>query len=265
MKKHLLFIFASFFTISLFAQPVITQNPQDLTVCIGECEDVQITAVGNSLTYQWQSMDSMGWVNLGAAGNVNYTFCADTIIDSLVVRCIVEDDMGMMDTSGAATLRSDACLPPIADFEFEFWGDSVCFENTSQNATSVLWNFGNGGQSTEFSPCYDYMAYEAFKARLYVYNDYGSDMIEKDIDLTSVNEIEASFDVFPNPTNGVLNISSYSLVQSIQVVGLQGDIVFNLELNKANITLDLSELDKGVYIIQIVENDKAFHQKIVIQ
>lgn len=265
MKKHILFLLASFFTVNVFAQPVITQNPQDLTVCIGMCEDVEVTAVGNSLSYQWQMLDSTSWANLVAGTSANYTYCADTLIDSMIVRCVVEDDMGLTDTSSVAILRSDSCLPPIADFEFEFWGDSVCFENTSQHAESVLWNFGNGDQSTEFSPCYDYMAYEAFKVRLYVYNDFDVDVIEKDIDLTSINEIDANFDLFPNPTNGVLNVSSSSLLQSIQVFGLQGNIILDLEPNKTSLSFDLSYFERGVYIVKVVENDRAFHQKIILQ
>jgi hypothetical protein len=265
MKKNLLILFTIFFTAGLFAQPVITQNPQSMTLCFSICEPIQVTAVGNALTYHWQRMDSSGWVNLSSSADSSYLFCADTTVDTTMVRCVVEDDMGLMDTSSIAMIRTDSCLAPVADFEFLFWGDSVCFENKSKNATTVLWNFGNGGQSTEFSPCYDYMAYEAFKARLYVYNDYGVDVIEKDIDLTSIEELVMKLDIYPNPTSGQIFISSDEIIIGIQVFGLEGNMVGDFTMRQLSSEVDLSSLAKGIYLLQLQTEKTTIIKKIILQ
>ena len=265
MKKSLLFLFAIICSISLFAQPVITQNPQSNVVCIGACEDFTITAVGNSLTYHWQQLDLTGWNTVVSSSISSYTYCADSLLDSVLVRCVVEDNMGFTDTSNIAYLSTDSCLAPVANFEFQIFGDSVCFENTSLRAETVLWNFGNGGQPTDFSPCYDYMDFQIFTAKLYVFNDYGSDEIEKEIDLLGLEELSTRFELYPNPTSGQLYISSKSLIESIQVIGIQGNIVMDLNPNKAAVTMDLSSLNKGVYLVQMTVNGRLSHQKIILQ
>jgi len=69
----------------------------------------------------------------------------------------------------------------IADFDYENILNNdqsngmVAFENNSLNATSFLWNFGDGQSSTEFNPTHLYNGYNFYTATLYANNSFGCD------------------------------------------------------------------------------------------
>ncbi|OWY23812.1 PKD domain-containing protein [Sphingobacteriales bacterium UPWRP_1] len=60
---------------------------------------------------------------------------------------------------------------PQAYFTYSLNGLSVSFQNFSVNAQNVNWNFGDGTQSTDFSPTHDYATYGTFNVELRVSND----------------------------------------------------------------------------------------------
>jgi hypothetical protein len=144
----------------------------------------------------------------------------------------------------------------VANFEFQIFGDSVCFENTSLRAETVLWNFGNGGQSSEFSPCYDYMDFQIFTAKLYVFNDYGSDEIEKEVDLLGLEEVSTRFEVYPNPTSRIVYFNE---VTDVALYDALGKIV-RVERNTKS--MDIMGMEPGTYYIK---NAAGQTKKLIIQ
>jgi hypothetical protein len=72
-------------------------------------------------------------------------------------------------------------------------------------------------------------------------------------------------DVFPNPTEGVLNIElngntndlSYSIINIINQEVMKGEF-------KENITLNINQLEKGVYII-LIENSNSKYSKRILK
>jgi len=88
---------------------------------------------------------------------------------------------------------------------------------------------------------------------------------------TGINEIKdvKSFQVSPNPSNGFVNIlftpkTSYN----VSVYNTLGAIVYNqTNINDNNVALNLSKLNKGIYFVQIKDNNSSAvaAKKIVIQ
>lgn len=76
--------------------------------------------------------------------------------------------------------------------------------------------------------------------------------------------------VYPNPTNGVFRVQLPSLVLgqcSVSITELNGHRVFNAEATAAeNISIDISALPKGIYLLQVVGLDSEYNniQKIVL-
>jgi len=87
----------------------------------------------------------------------------------------------------------------------------------------------------------------------------------------SVNEIvnQANFNVYPNPNNGIFNISISNSVenQTIEIKNIIGQIVYSETASNSSInTIDLSDLDKGVYTVSLVsESGISTAKKIIIQ
>jgi uncharacterized protein (TIGR02145 family) len=77
-------------------------------------------------------------------------------------------------------------LTPIANFTYVISGKEVTFTNTSQNALSYLWNFGNGQTSILSNPTTGYTNYGTYTVQLEVINGLGSNTISKIITLSDI-------------------------------------------------------------------------------
>jgi len=71
------------------------------------------------------------------------------------------------------------------------------------------------------------------------------------------NEIK----IYPNPTDGIVNIKSENL-KKIKVFTLNGKII--KEYNPKN-QIDLSEISKGIYIIKLISESGVLTDKIIIK
>lgn len=265
MKQLLLLLFVSF-CLPILAQPVITLNPVGSTICPDSCASLSISAVGDELTYQWFEVVS-GTPQPVGSDSTGILFCAaNYLVDSIDVYCVVADSGGLTDQSNTVTLYFDSCLAPVANFGFVTFGDSVCFTDSSLRADNVLWNFGNGGQSTEFDPCYDYDDDQIFFVRLYAYNAYGSDLIEKEVITVSIRDIkrlEAS--VYPNPVRDILQVNAQESINAVELIDLSGRRMISLTANTASIALDLGSIPSGVYLLRVTSEDAVHTQRIVKQ
>ena len=72
---------------------------------------------------------------------------------------------------------------------------------------------------------------------------------------TGTNDIKnANIKIYPNPTNNIINIEGLTKNENntIQIFDVQGKLVITKNISEKG-TIDLSELNKGVYVIKIGE------------
>ena len=89
----------------------------------------------------------------------------------------------------------------------------------------------------------------------------------------SVNEISASSSpaLFPNPSKGIVYLSALNPVFNnckVSVMNVLGKEVrvFNFnDLNAGDKTLDLSALDKGIYLVRIKSEKSEFTQRLILK
>nr|NQU93231.1 T9SS type A sorting domain-containing protein [Bacteroidota bacterium] len=83
---------------------------------------------------------------------------------------------------------------------------------------------------------------------------------------TAINETDAaSFNIFPNPGNGLFTITTYGDSNyEISIVDPQGRLVYSSTI-KDNTRVDLTNQPKGVYFIRLTGTSSASVQKIVIR
>ena len=90
--------------------------------------------------------------------------------------------------------------------------------------------------------------------------------LENDDTSLSVDQVETSiFSIYPNPTNGntVTISSTRNAAISVQVYDILGKRVKNETL--VNNTLNVSNLNSGVYIVKITQNNASTTRKLVIK
>lgn len=76
-----------------------------------------------------------------------------------------------------------------------------------------------------------------------------------------VNDVEIdAFKVFPNPTASVLNIESDTFIKQIRIVDVLGKEI----LTTTSKTIDVSQLNQGIYLIEIQgENNQKIIKRFI--
>jgi hypothetical protein len=74
-----------------------------------------------------------------------------------------------------------------------------------------------------------------------------------------------SIDIYPNPTNGEVNISSATNIGNVSVFNMFGQKLFSTVVNKSNTMLDFSSYENGVYLLSITTRKGTVSQKLIIQ
>ncbi len=77
----------------------------------------------------------------------------------------------------------------------------------------------------------------------------------------------AGIAIFPNPSKGLFKVefsNSYKYA-TIKILNLSGAIISSIDLNNSSIyNFDLSSNPKGIYIIQIIIDDKTFNTQLIL-
>ena len=159
--------------------PMVIQQPQPATVCEGEPAVFSLETQGNMLTYQWQVNPGSGWVNVvnspaytGAQSSELIISNPGVNLDGHEFQCLVSGPctQQLMSTTVELTV-----LPaPVAGFSVNSLGNGLFqFDNTSINATTFHWDFGNGDLASEANPLYTYSVPGIFTVTLTAEGDCG--------------------------------------------------------------------------------------------
>ena len=80
--------------------------------------------------------------------------------------------------------------------------------------------------------------------------------------IESFNKVD--FRVYPNPTESLINIEFESFEErQIQLFDVQGKIIFEQKTNNQNISFDISSVEKGSYIVKIIQENRTGHARII--
>ena len=133
--------------------------------------------------------------------------------------------------------------------------------------------------------------FESSQARLYSSNILSSGVVTKGeasratlnqlrSDLTAIGKLPAakrevstrSFDVFPNPSSGMVNVKYEAAAEgeiSVRIHDVVGKVVFAKSIAVQGgsnlINLDLQSFEKGIYVMEINEGQKSSASKMVIK
>ena len=69
--------------------------------------------------------------------------------------------------------------------------------------------------------------------------------------------------IYPNPTKGIIRINSINEAKKISVLDISGRIIFEKSKPQQQETIDLSNFDNGIYIINILSDKKVLTTQII--
>lgn len=154
-------------------------------------------------------------------------------------------------------------------------GQEISFENTSENATQYIWNFGDGTTSTDENPTHVYTETGTYPVTLSAVNEEGCNIttlqeVTVVISTSAEEELLAqSFNLFPNPTTGQLTLffsGDVPDISRIAVIDLLGKTVLQMnksQLGRNDIQLDLSGLTNGVYHLLIETSEVSTSRRVI--
>jgi len=183
------------------------------------------------------------------------------------VFCEVGDSLGNLVHSDVAVLTIDSCLPPEADFTWDWNHLELCFTNTSKRAETVIWIFGDGTTNDDKvdSICHTYPEKQAYLVRLYAYNQYDEDVVTKIIDLLSVGEnVLGDTKVYPNPTESMVYLASQNPLRQIVIRDMPGREVLTVSASGNRSAIQVSHLPSGVYSLQWMDERGSYVQKLIV-
>jgi len=83
--------------------------------------------------------------------------------------------------------------------------------------------------------------------------------------VVSVNELETSFTILPNPANDKIKVSSTTPYHTLEIVNFLGQTVITLSENTTNSEIDISNLSNGLYFVRISTNNGTVVNKFIKQ
>jgi hypothetical protein len=161
----------------------------------------------------------------------------------------------------------------LANFTYTHVGNAYVFTNTSINATSYRWNFGDGDTSILQNTTHTYATNGIYTVTLIVTNGSCSDTLTQILDInTGIYSPTAntSLNVYPDPVNDNLIISLTTLGKSewnIILYDVLGQTILRTTMSSTSGNnqkqLDFSKISKGVYTLELQNKDEKLIRKIV--
>ena len=132
---------------------------------------------------------------------------------------------------------------------------------TPFNDTAYVFKTNDGAQSWVFEDTvflYDVKDLQITAGTAYLGGDVNEIYkLNSTVDVLNSNRYKPSISLYPNPNNGIFNITSSLEKYQLKIFNIQGKIVFIKKINiSGELKIDLGEISKGIYIAR-VENTSS--------
>ena len=168
---------------------------------------------------------------------------------------------------------------PVADFTSNtteiLKGNSINFYDMSiGKPNSFKWTFEGGTPSTSTlkNPVVKYNSPGIYMVSLTVENTLGiSEIVKENYIIVNDNNIDVKEEklsellIYPNPTNGIINIKSENMLK-IQLFNILGNIITEEKITQNNTSINIENFAKGIYFLKVfMLNGNYRIEKIVLQ
>ena len=234
--------------------PTIAASVNDTTVCSNY--SVVVSATGAD-TYTWDN--NAIYTGTGATATLYPASSIEYIVTGILNGC------ASTDTINVTTIAS----PDInLSEEYTLNPENEIVLAVTSGYSSYLWSTGETvyyialDGSTMTAGTHNYWV-EASSTNGCVTRDSAIVIVGNSISVQS-NEI-TKIEIFPNPANEFVNISNSVDNFNYQIISINGSIIESEKVEGNKTTIDISEMNNGVYFIKINTNDKIIIKKLIIE
>ena len=270
---------------------VVAINPSQSNLCVGDTitVDVVVKNVGGTLvTSGSASVDvNIGGntstdpinkdLNPGDTDTLQYTYVptAAGSVDFYAIINWVDDNYNLNDSLGITLYATEIQFTVVSDTDTVAQGDTVCFSFSFAGSDSIMWEvdttgigvlFAGGGKTDTFA-CVSIttMDIDTLVACATVYKngcfEKVCDSVYVDKTVNVANVLSQTLKVYPNPVKDVINVSVYGSAY-VTLYDIRGNAIYSgVVVNEGSI--DVSNLSKGIYILQVRVGAEVKSLKIV--
>ncbi|MES2617420.1 MAG: PKD domain-containing protein [Bacteroidota bacterium] len=144
----------------------------------------------------------------------------------------------------------------------------------STSGINYIWLTGDGNTLTSANAglSYSFAAPGKYCVTMIAENSLGCECTQTKCvtlatDINAVNNIEQLISIYPNPTQGIFNVTVNGNMHesvTVYVYNAVGAIVKTVTVNSNSISIDLSELSNGIYVVKVLTDNKITTQNIVL-
>lgn len=228
----------------------------DTTLC--NAASTILSVGGGWASILWSNGSTNNFININATN---------------IYHATVTDSVGC---TGSDTISVTASSNPVASFGVT--GDAGCVQatvvNSSLNATSALWIWGDGNTSTGLNPGpHTYSQPYLGDITLIVSNPCGNDTLLLPFGCVGLQTGQTSVaTVYPNPNDGRFKVAFEGLETEnleLEILNLQGQRIA-LQQHEApggrfEAALDLGKVSKGIYLLKVKTDAATEMKRIVVE
>ncbi|MCU0431433.1 MAG: glycoside hydrolase family 9 protein [Cytophagaceae bacterium] len=89
--------------------------------------------------------------------------------------------------------------------------------------------------------------------------------IQEITEVIAPSDLARALVVYPNPSAGLVMVSSAIELDQIRLLNAQGMVLATLELTSNSASFDVSSLPAGLYYVQVERNGISYHQKLMVK
>lgn len=233
------------------AAPVLTTSTAPSTICAGSTSTLSVSGASS---YTWSTSSNSTSIVVNPSVTTQYTVvgtntanCNATSLVNLVVNAL--PNVSAVSSASVLCTGSTATL-------------------TASGATTYTWDTSTNGNVILVSPS---------TTTAYVVSGTDANGCSNSFTVTQtvsactgINESAqtvVTMKVYPNPSNGQIEISSDNQISVIEIYNLSGKLMFmDSNISKYTSSLNISGLDNSVYLLRVKDvTGRVFNSRIVIQ
>lgn len=189
-----------------------------------------------------------------------------------------EDDL-TVDLVLPATVEPEITPATVQNIKVDSTGTELTV-TTNLTVDSYTWKYGTvsgtydqtiaDATTATYSPMFEtagtyYLVCEiAVGAETYTTNEIEV-VVSEPVSVSQINAF-AQLAIYPNPSQGIVNIKAENPISSIIVYDIMGQAVKTVSVaNQNNISIDLSNNAKGIYFVKVNGNSQTITRKVIIK
>ncbi len=179
-----------------------------------------------------------------------------------LVNVIITDSNGCLATNSVIITEPNPIIVMITvnGTTLEATAGFLSYQWIDENGNDIL-----GATSQSYTPT----AAGEYAVQVVDYNGCIGESVKINFIIESVVDISSYLNIYPNPTNSWVTIETKVEINSdIKILNIFGEVVKTIDyelFNDNQEKINMSEFSKGIYIIQLINNQTIINHKIILQ